>query len=207
MKCTELLKNMKNVNTCTNTNCCNMTMKQSLLLYKETLVDIIHRLKFKWEMYYYEVIKPIFKPKHSRLRKAIPRTWSDITSLIEIVNFEMIKSFYEDEYVNGLVDWEESGEGHRKFALWLEAAYSYLTKERPELQIKMENSYPPLRPFNEMFKEEPIDEHGRKTYRLVDDGIPYEVKYKDVIKYTEEIKKKDTELLCKMIEYREYFWT
>jgi hypothetical protein len=42
---------------------------------------------------------------------------------------------------------------------------------------------------------------------MKDDRVPYEVKYKDVIRLEEEIKTKDTELLTELIKRREYFWT
>jgi hypothetical protein len=63
-------------------------------------------LPYSWRSFYYDHIKTIFKPQHKRLRKAIPRQWSDLTHLIVVVNFEFIKSFYDDEYSTGLVDWD-----------------------------------------------------------------------------------------------------
>ena len=63
--------------------------------------DLWDILPYRWNMWYYDKLKPIFKPKHSRLRNAIPRQWCDISSLIVNVNFEFIKTFYEEEYVDG----------------------------------------------------------------------------------------------------------
>jgi hypothetical protein len=42
---------------------------------------------------------------------------------------------------------------------------------------------------------------------MKDDGIPYEVKYKEVNRIEEEIEKRDTEILTELIKRREYFWT
>ncbi len=162
-------------------------------------------LPFKWSMYYYDYIKPIFKPQHQRIRKVIPRNWCDITSLIETVNFEFIKAFYEDEYKDGIVDWDAT-EHHKEFAHWLELSYKWITQRRPQLEKELEEAYPPTRCISEMFK--PVtDEKGRKMFEMIDDGVPYEVKYKEVIRIEEEIKTKDTEVLTELIKRREYFWT
>jgi hypothetical protein len=37
---------------------------------------------YSWKMTYYDKIKPIFKPENQRIRKAIPRTWVDVTELV-----------------------------------------------------------------------------------------------------------------------------
>jgi len=138
------------------------------------------------------------------LRKAIPRQWCDLTTIIPIINFEIIKSFYEDEYKNGCIDWS-SDENHKNFEQWLIESYRYITVERPLLESRLNNSYPPSRPLDEMFK--PIEKDGKKWYQLVDDGVPYEVKYKDVIYYENKIKDKDTQILKDLIDKREFFWT
>jgi hypothetical protein len=168
--------------------------------------DIWDLLPYRCCAYYYDNIKPIFFPRNKKIRKVIPRAWADVTSLIVDVNFAMIKQFYEDEYLLGFIDWEGSSEGHKKFEEWLKEAYTYICHKRPSLNAEMERSYPPLKPIEEMFK--PItDEKGRKMYEMVDDGIPYHEKYKDVIRLEKEITDTDTKFLKQMVEYREYFWT
>lgn len=161
-------------------------------------------LPYRWSMYYYEIIKPIFCPQNSRLRKFIPRKWCDTTELMVDINFEMIKIFYENEYLNGYVDWQ-SDEIHKKFADWLEKTYQYITKVRPELEEKLSNSYPPSRPFDEWFKE--VEVGGKKMFEMIQDDVPYEVKYKDVIYFEKMIKDLDTKTLKEFAENREYFWT
>jgi hypothetical protein len=156
-------------------------------------------------MTYYDKIKPIFKPQNQRIRKAIPRTWVDVTELVVSVNFEFIKAFYEDEFKANIVDWEAT-ENHKEFAEWLEKAYEYVTKIKPQLEIDLQNAYPPHRSFDEMF-ETKTDENGRRLFQMIDDGIPYEVKYKDVNRIEEEIEKRDTEVLTELIKRRYYFWT
>jgi len=176
-------------------------------IFKKTRIwSIWDVLPYRWSLYYYDYIKPIFKPRHDRIRKAIPRTWCDISQLIVDVNFEFVKSFYEEEYKDGVVDWKAT-EPHRLFEEWLIDVYRYITVERPILQNRLENSYSAINTsFMDRFKET-VDDNGNRVYVLVDDGIPYEVKYKDVIHYENLINKKDTEYLKQIVEKRESFWT
>ena len=169
--------------------------------------DVWDLLPYRFRMYYYDRFRPIFFPQHKKVRAAVPRTWADITSMIVDVNFAMIKEFYEDEYLLGIVDWEGSSEGHKKFEEWLKEAYAYAAYKRPSLEAERDNSYPPSKPFNEIFKEKAVLENGKKVYQMIDDGVPYEVKYKDVIRLEKEIEENDTKFLKELIDYREYFWT
>ena len=171
--------------------------------------DIWDILPYKLERFYYDHIKTIFKPHHSRLRKAIPKQWSDVTSLIVDVNFEMIKSFYEDEYSNGIVDWE-ADEHHSKFAKWLEGAYKYITAERPELQKQMDAAYPEAK-IDDWFGEAETDKNGNVTRRMKTCeeryGKSYEEVYGEVNRIEALIDKKDTKVLTELIKHRDYFWT
>jgi hypothetical protein len=183
----------------------NMLQKIKLFLSKKRIYDWLDLLPYKYRHWYWDKIKPMFKPCHSRLRKAIPRQWRDLTSLVVDINFEIIKSFYEDEYKLNTIDWS-STKNHAKFEKWLKKAYRYITVERKILETRLNNSYPPTRSLEEMFVPT-TDSKGNKVYQMIDDGIPYEVKYKDVIKFEGLIEKKDTEVITKMIQYRGYFWT
>jgi hypothetical protein len=178
---------------------------RSYIFEKYGIWDALDLFPYGWRMYYYDHIKTIFKPNNSRIRKAIPRQYSDISGLIVNVNFEFIKAFYEDEYKADIVDWEAT-EHHSEFAKWLESAYTYITKERPQLEIDLNNAYPPFRSFDDMFKPI-VDKDGKKMFEMADDGIPYEVKYKDVNRIEEEIENKDTEVIVELIKRRNYFWT
>ena len=185
-------------------------MKTLIRKFKSLLKDKgiycwLDLLPYRYRMLYWETIKPVFKPQHERLRKAIPRTWCDISSLIVTVNFEFIKSFYEEEYKLGQIDWKSSKE-HAAFERWLKKAYRYITVERPILNTRLDEAYPPSKPFDEMFVTF-TDETGRKVHQMVDDGVPYKVKYKDVIAIENKISKLDTKVITEMIQYREYFWT
>jgi len=178
---------------------------RSFICEKFGIRNIWDLLPYKYSMWYYDYLTPIFKPKNSRLRKAIPRQWRDISSLIVDVNFEFIKAFYEDEFIDGVVDWSAT-EHHMEFSLWLEESYLYITKERPELEKQKEDSYPKMAAFDKMF-EEIIDQNGQKLYQFKDDGIPYDVKYKEVNRLEKLIEEKDTDILIQIIKRREYFWT
>lgn len=137
------------------------------------------RLKDKW----YE-FKCFFNPKHKVIRKAIPRTWTDVSSLIIGVNFAMIRDFYYNEVVDGIVDWQ-SDENHKKFFDWLTVSVLYIDAERPKLEKQLENSYPETK----------------------DKNLTYEELYSEVIRLEALIKEKDTALLKEMVDKREFFWT
>lgn len=160
-------------------------------------------LPFGWRMAYYDKIRPIWNDENKYIRKSIPRTWCDVTSLIVDVNFTMIKKFYEEEYVDGPVDWTATEE-HRTFAGWLENAYQYITKERQKYEQAMDDAYPPYRPLDEMFK--PIEKDGKTMYQMVSRG-PYEEIYGEVNRLEKLIDELDTATLSNFIKYRHFFWT
>jgi hypothetical protein len=163
----------------------------------------------RWaDIYYYEKIRPIFSPQNKRYRKIIPRTWSDVSNLIEVVNFEFIKGFYEDEYLHGHTDWEGTGGCAVEFAKWLESAYDYITIERPALEKQMDAAYPVLPPLEELFVPCEYDDTGKvKMLKMVDDGRTYEEKYGEVNRLEQLIQDKDTEILTQLVKYRFFFWS
>lgn len=173
---------------------------------KLNIYSFIDIFPYSLRLYYYDYIKPIFKPQHKKLRKSIPRTWVDTVSLIVDVNFAMIKEFYEDEYLLGNIDWKGSSKEHGNFEKWLKKTYKYITEEKPELEKKMELAYPPITKIEDMFEREQQEDGTTRIY-LKDDGIPYKIKYKEVLRFEKLIYKKDTLILQKMIEFRNYFWT
>ena len=170
--------------------------------------DIWDVLPYSWRHHWYDKIRPIFKPKNTRLRKVIPRTWVDVSSLIETVNFEFVKKFYEEEYTNGIVDWENSGEHNVEFARWLEETYRYITVHRPRLEKEMDDAYPPLPSFDEWLKPNEYNENGSiKNYTVADRGKSYEELYGEVNRIEQLITDRDTEVLTEIVKRRQYFWT
>lgn len=171
--------------------------------------DIWDILPYKYQRFYYDKVKTIFKPHHSRLRKSIPRTWCDLSVQIIEINFEIIKSFYEDEYSKGIVDWE-ADEYHKDFAQWLETAYKYITIERPGLEKQMNAAYPES-DFDNLFSEPKVDENGTitRTMKTCEEryGKSYEEVYGEVNRLEALIDQRDTEILTELIKRRDYFWT
>ena len=163
----------------------------------------------RWaDLYYYDKIRPIFAPQNKRYRNAIPRTWVDVSHLIEVVNFEFIKGFYEGEYLHGNTDWEGTGEHAVAFARWLESAYDYITIERPQLEKDMDAAYPSFRPFNEMFVPSETDDNGKvKMYKMVHRKESYEELYGEVNRLEQLIQDKDSEVLTQLVKYRHFFWS
>jgi hypothetical protein len=178
---------------------------RSFMLEKFEVWDIWDLFPYRFRMVYYDYIRPMFNPQNKRIRKIIPRTWADVSHLMVDVNFEFIKAFYEDEYKADIVDWEAT-EQHSEFAKWLESTYTYLTKDRPQLQKDLENAYPSSKSIDDTF-ELKTDENGKRLFQFKDDGIPYEVKYKEVNRIEEMIDNLDTEILIEFVKRRNYFWT
>jgi hypothetical protein len=178
---------------------------RNCIFEKYDIWDIWDLLPYRWSLIYYDQIKPFFSPRNKRIRKAIPRQYRDISSLIVDVNFEFIKAFYEDEYKADIVDWDAT-KHHKEFAQWLERAYEYITKTKPQLEKDLEKAYPPSKPIEEWFERVPQEDGTTRMY-MKDDGILYEIKYKDVIRIEEEIRNRDTEILTEIVKRRDFFWT
>lgn len=171
--------------------------------------DVWDIMPYSWQRFYYDKIKTIFNPYHARIRKSIARQWSDLSHVMVDVNFEIIKSFYEDEYSKGFVNWD-SDEYHQKFAKWLESAYKYITVERSQLEKQMDAAYPEAN-LGDMFDEPETDKNGLVTRRMKTCeeryGKSYEEVYKEVNRLESLINETDTKVLIEMIKNRDFFWT
>jgi hypothetical protein len=132
-------------------------------------------------------IQCFFFPKHREIRKAIPRTWADISSLVVDVNFAMILSF-KKEADESCVDWDGSPE-HRQFKNWLDSSYHWITVGRPNCEAQRDKLYPP----------HPLP--------LEMKGFTYDQLYGSLNKIEQLIDETNTTILKQMIEYREYMWT
>jgi hypothetical protein len=165
--------------------------------------DIWDILPSGWKYRYFDYIRPFFSPENKRIRKAVPRTWRDVSSLIVDINFEFVKAFYEDEFIDGPVNWDAT-EPHQEFASWLTKTYNYITIERPQLEKDMDNAYPPTRALKDMFKK---SEKYPDMFEMVEDDIPYMVKYAEVNRLEKLIDDTDTEVLTEIVKRRHYFWT
>ncbi len=103
--------------------------------------DLKYYIPFPISDFWHKHIRTIYHPHNNRLRNTIPKTWMDKDAIFENVSFEIIKSFYEDEYKADIVDWENTP-NTAKFIEWLEGAYRYVTEVRPFLLRKADNAYP-----------------------------------------------------------------
>ena len=124
-----------------------------------------------------------FKPCHKRLRKAIPRHWVDLSEVTLLVNFEIIKSYVEEEMNS--TDWT-SDEKHKEVAEWLNTAYNYITKERPQLEKQLSEAFANI------------------DYKVT---APYDEKYKEVIRIENLIEQTDENTLNKLAKYRLFLWS
>lgn len=166
----------------------NINSKLSIWWY-DLKKSVRYLIPFQVVNFYDKKIRTIYNPKHSRIRKSIPKYWMDLDYVLMEVNFEIIKSFYEDEYSTGWVDWT-ADEKHKEFANWLEQAYNYVKYERPELEYRKEKLYP----SNEL----PIKQREKMSYNEL---------YGEMDKIESEIDSMDTEFLTQLVKYRHFLWT
>lgn len=132
---------------------------------------------FVWYVY------RLFKPCNQRIRKVIPREWCDLTELTLMLNFEIIKSFVEQEMSE--IEWN-SDEGHRAASDWLTASYKYITEDRKKLQDELEDAY------------------SKVDYRS---KCSYEEKYADVLRLENSIDEQDKSVIIGLANYRKYLWS
>jgi hypothetical protein len=135
--------------------------------------------EFTWKVYRW------FKPCHQRIRKVIPNRWIDLPDLTLSINFEIIKSYVEEEMDN--VSWEHH-EKYIEVANWLRSSYEYITKGRLELQKQFD-------------KELEIASSSSKK------GIPYKERYGETNRIEALIDEKDKEVLIGLANYRQYLWS
>lgn len=172
---------------------------------KHNIWNLTDLLPFKAKEFYYRYVKTIFQPCHKEIRKSIPREWRDISDVMVIMNFEAIKSFYREEYLADIVDWQAT-ESTNKFSLWLTDAYQYITLERPQLLKDLEHAYPDCGTLDTLFVPT-INEDGLRLFTMQEDPVPYEIKYKEVTRLQALIEKKDTDILLEFVRSRDLFWT
>ena len=135
--------------------------------------------EFAWKLYRW------FKPCHQRIREVIPNRWIDLPDLTLSINFEIIKSYVEEEMDN--VSWDHH-EKYIEVANWLRASYEYITKGRIELQLQFD-------------KELEIASSSSKK------GMPYEERYGETNRIEGLIDEKDKEVLIGLANYRQYLWS
>jgi hypothetical protein len=169
----------------------NPNSKFSLLWY-DIKKKVEYAIPYSVREYYRKNVKTIWKPQHSRIRKAVPRYWIDLDGVLLSVNFEIIKSFYEDEFTDGPIDWN-ADEKHQNFAEWLEAAYGYVEYTRPLLLAEIEAAYPEENIFT--------NDNNKCT------KSSYKKLYGEVDRLEKHIHKMDTKVLTELIKYRDFLWT
>jgi hypothetical protein len=145
-------------------------------------------------------ISAFFNPRQRWLTKKIPKTWHDKDGLIQIVLFECVVNYVEDE--NGLkdkIDWsEDMKNGHisqdyidhvKDIDGRIRKVYEYITKTRPKLHAQLDAAYPEYVGLG-------LDITGT-----------YEELYGEVNRIEKEISEKDTWAMQTIVELRECMWT
>lgn len=135
-----------------------------------------------------------FNPPHPLVRKSIPREWRDLDSLMEDINFAIIRQFRQ-EMIDGCVDWKAT-EGHAEFERWIISAVDYLDNARPKM-VDPETNPTPSGEFPLTLKQRENCENEDEWQAWSD-----ECRRRD-----EAVEAADTALLIEAVKRRGYFWT
>lgn len=171
---------------------------------------------FRGELKY--KIETWFNPRQKWLTQTIPNTWCDKTYLIPQLLFECLVHYVEEEKgLQDQLDWtSDLKEGHvtqdyldtiYKRDAALRSAYNYIKFERPELQLKHENSYPEIKtPCKEMLA---VNKDGYSIMRSCEDlyGMPCKQAYAENHRLEKLIEKKDMMTMKTIVKYYQYLWT
>ena len=189
-------------------------MKLKTLIKKPRLLLNRH---FWWDLKYN--IKCFFKPKQDWLTNVIPDTFCDKVELIPRLLFKCLEHYVEVERKQGHIydigyDWSEELEaGHvtqkyvdgiNKRDKEIMKAYDWIKTGRVELEIQIENAYPPLTGWDEMFKKDEKTEDGHYELVVSDER---KAAYKEVTRLENLKIKKDKECMRIIINHHEHLWT
>jgi len=145
------------------------------------------------ERNFYEASWGIYRwlnPCHKPVRNAIPRRWCDVTELVLLVNFAIIKEFVEEEMDSVVWD-DESRPEVLAAGKWLKSSYEYITKERAILENQQDEA---LKDASNMSKAD------RKN-------TTYKERYEKFNEIEAEIIKRDRDVLIGLAEYRVWLWS
>jgi hypothetical protein len=125
------------------------------------------------------------RPRQKWLTEQIPKSWSDKTYLIQMINFAMVVDFIEGEKALDVTDWAASSAGADQFSKELKDCYDYIKVRRVQLEKEHDASYP--------------DEDTRTGDFAVD--------YAENSRLELLLNKEDTKYLTWIVINRDYFWT
>ena len=176
----------------------------------------IRRLKypqFWWDTWY--KVKCFFKPEQEWLTDVIPDTYCDKVELIPTILFKCLTHYVEVELKSDHVadleyDWaedvmkghvpQEYADNQIKIQRDLLKAYKWITEGRPEIEEKINSTYPPV-DLDSMLVEREDGHYDMK--------IPDDVKecYDKIDKLEATRIKKDTEAMRIIVKYHQTLWT
>lgn len=156
---------------------------------REAIENTEYSLCRKWRSLRYKV-KTFFVPENAMIRKAVPKRYADIASIILDVNFATILQF-KKEADESMVDWQ-AHEEHAEFKNWLNKACVWINEGRANLEKERDRAYPSRNTVN-LLKPSTMEEHNAM--------------YGEVHRLEVLIDQTDENILIQMIKFRNYFWT
>ena len=136
-------------------------------------------------------IRWIFSPRFPRWRKLLlNHTNFDVTELAVETNFALIRDFYWEEVVDGVVDWNDNEE-HKQFYDELVSAVNWIEKERANLSNQIREAYA----------------KSSQVRVKTNERFDYYATYDEPIRLEKLKNDKEEEILRWLITNRQYFWT
>ena len=141
-------------------------------------------------------IKCFFFPKTKWIRKALDNGWHDLDYCYTQILFAGIINYVEGEKCFETIMWVTPQEKRHKKKI--EEIYKWAKTGRKELQLKIENAYPP-------FEVGWLTKLNTKTQQECKDD--YELKYGELNRLEKLLYDTDTKHLNWLISYRNTLWT
>lgn len=149
-------------------------------------VCVVYYKYFYWPFLEFKrAFKYWLNPLYPRWRASLPRhKGADISELLVTSNFALIRDFYWEEVVDGIVDWESESE-HKIFYDKLIEYVQWIEETLPKLE----------------------EDHTKSLSAASSKEGDYYTKYEETIKIEKEKYDKETEILTWCISNRNFFWS
>jgi hypothetical protein len=150
-----------------------------------------------WDKAYWYVHNNLF-PNHKSIRKAIPKSWSDLDNITENVLSSIIVSFVEEEKGLDQIEMMEASlkkndEGIKKDWGSVEYFWNYY-----------ETRYPDYIRLREIYNWVKTGKKGMENYM---ESVSDKNNWVEYTRVEQEIYDRDSEYLADLVKLRKYLWT
>jgi hypothetical protein len=174
----------------------------------KSVKDLPNPLINKWEEIYWSIwrvwdkaywyVYYLFNPQHKSIRKAIPRAWRDLDSIVEDVLSAVIISFVEDE------------KGLDQIEMILDSLGKddeYLIKEWGSVDLFWDYYNARYADYLRLQAIYTWVKSGKKAMQNYLDSIEGTNNWQEYSKVEHDIHERDSEYLADLVRLRKYLWT